>query len=58
MQRRTLIRLLNKGGWKVKHGGKHGIAVHSSKPGKIPVPHGSQINDYTAKEILKKAGLA
>ena len=57
MQRRTLVRLLKKGGWNIQPGGKHGIAVHDTKPGKIPVPNGSQVNDYTAKEIIKKAGL-
>ena len=33
------------------------MAKHHSKPGvKIPIPHGSDVNDYTAKEILEKAG--
>jgi len=57
MQRTELIRRLKRGGWVVKPGGEHGIAIHPQKSGKIPVPNGSQINDYTAKGILKDAGL-
>lgn len=57
MKRTELIRKLRKGGWKVSAGGKHGMAKHPTKPGKIPIPHGSEINDYTAKSILRSAGL-
>jgi len=57
MQRTELIRRLKKDGWVVKPGGKHGMATHPRKPGKIPIPNGSQINDYTAKGILRSAGL-
>jgi len=58
MKRRELERKLRKGGWKIHEGGKHGMAKHPDKPGiKIPVPHGSIINDYTAKEIMNKAGV-
>jgi predicted RNA binding protein YcfA (HicA-like mRNA interferase family) len=59
MQRTELERRLKRGGWKIISGGKHSMAVHPDRPGeKIPVPNGSQINDYTAKGILKSAGLA
>ena len=57
MKRTELIRKLGKAGWKVQKGGKHGMAKHPGRPGeKMPVPHGSDINDYTANEILEKAG--
>ena len=57
MQRTLLIKKLMKGGYKIMKGGKHGMAKHPDRPGKIPIPHGSQINDFTAKKILKDAGL-
>jgi len=58
VQRTELVRRLKKGGFDIKPGGKHGKAVHPNNPAKaIPIPNGSQINDYTAKAILKEAGL-
>ena len=58
MQRTEVVRKLTKGGWKIIPGGKHGMAIHQDKPGcKIPIPNGSKINDYTAKNILRSAGL-
>jgi len=57
VQRTELIRRLRKDGWTIRPGGKHSMAEHPSKPGKIPIPNGSQINDYTARGILKAAGL-
>ena len=55
MKRSALIRKLNKGGWKVIHG----MAIHRNHPGiRIPVPHGSKIDYWTAMGILKDAGLA
>ena len=58
MQRTELVRKLTKGGWVITPGGKHSMAIHPDRPGvKIPVPNGSKINDYTAKNILKDAGL-
>jgi len=57
VQRSELVRQLKKDGWVIKPGGKHGMAEHPHKPGKIPIPNGSQINDYTAKGILRSAGL-
>ncbi|MDR2167242.1 MAG: type II toxin-antitoxin system HicA family toxin [Clostridiales bacterium] len=57
MKRTELVRRLRKGGYKIVKGGKHGMAVHPDKPGKIPIPHSSIINDFTAKGILRDAGL-
>ncbi|MCL2357745.1 MAG: type II toxin-antitoxin system HicA family toxin [Defluviitaleaceae bacterium] len=58
MQRTELVKRLRKGGYSVKPGGKHGKAIHPDCPEKaIPVPNGSKINDFTAKGILKEAGL-
>ena len=57
MKRRTLIKKLRNGGWKITRGGKHDLATHPEKTGKIPIPRHSEINEYTAKEILKDAGL-
>jgi hypothetical protein len=34
------------------------MAKHPDKPGfKIPIPRHTEINEYTAKQILKEAGL-
>jgi len=57
MKRSELVRKLRKDGWIITPGGKHGMALHPTKPGKIPVPNGSNIKDTTAKGILKDAGL-
>ena len=56
MQRIELIRRLKKSGWKIKTGDKHCIAEHRYKIGKIPIPKADDINDYTAKGILKVTG--
>jgi len=55
MKRSELVRKLRKDGWVISPGGKHGLATHPTKPGKIPVPNGSTIKDTTAKAILKDA---
>ena len=58
MKRTELVRRLKKGGWVIIPGGKHSMAKHSNRPGvRIPIPNGSKINDYTAKNILEQAGL-
>ena len=58
MKRSELIRKLRRSGYIIKPGGKHGKAIHPENPAKaIPVPNGSMINDYTAKAILKEAGV-
>ena len=58
MQRTKIERKLKKAGWTIKPGGKHKMAKHPDKPGvKIPIPNGSKIDDFTAKGILRDAGL-
>ena len=58
MQRTELIRKLRKGGLVVEGGNPHGKAYRPDNPKyKIPIPHGSKINDRTAKRILRDAGL-
>jgi len=57
VKRTELVRKLNKGGWTITPGGKHGMATHPTKPGKIPIPNGSVIKDTTAMGILKAAGV-
>jgi len=57
MKRSELVRKLKKDGWIITPGGKHGIALHPIKSGKIPVPNGSSIKETTARGILKDAGL-
>ena len=57
MKRSELVRKLKKDGWVITPGGKHGMAKHPTKPGKIPIPHGSTIKEATAKGILKDAGI-
>ena len=58
MKRPELERKLRKGGWAIETGGKHNKAVHPDKPGqRIPIPRGSKVDEITANEILKDAGL-
>jgi len=57
MKRTELVRKLKKDGWIISPGGKHGMATHPTKYGKIPIPNGSIIKDTTAKGILKDAGV-
>ena len=57
MQRTEVIRKLKKDGWIIKPGGKHGLAEHPTKPGKLLIPNGSKIKDTTARGILRAAGL-
>ena len=57
MKRVDIIKKLRAEGWLVTHGGKHDMAIHPDKPGKIPIPRKNEINEYTSKAILKDAGL-
>jgi predicted RNA binding protein YcfA (HicA-like mRNA interferase family) len=52
------MRLLEQAGWIFLSGAKHDMAKHPDRPGiKIPIPRHSEINEYTAANILKSAGL-
>ena len=59
MKRKYLIRKLKKAGWVISRGGaKHDMATHPDRPGfKLPIPRHTEINEYTAKRILKEAGI-
>ena len=58
MKRRDLIRQLEKEGWELTSGAKHDMMKNPSKPSiKIPIPRHTEIDEYTAKGILKEAGL-
>jgi len=57
MKRSELVRKLRKDGWIITHGGKHSLANHPTKRGKIPIPNGNTIKDTTAKGIMRSAGL-
>ncbi|MDR0935802.1 MAG: type II toxin-antitoxin system HicA family toxin [Oscillospiraceae bacterium] len=58
MKRSELERKLRRGGWELKSGSKHNYVINLKNPKqKIYVPRGSEVNEITAKSILKKAGL-
>ena len=57
MKRRDLVKKLLDAGWEITHGGNHDIATHPDNPGRIPIPRHNEINEYTAKGIMKDAGL-
>lgn len=57
VKRRVLMRRLKGAGWRIEHGGKHDIAVHPSLPTFLVLPRHKEINENTARGILKKAGL-
>ena len=58
MQRTELVRKLRQKGWRIVGGSPHATAFHPSNPKfRIPIPHGSKINDRTAERILRDAGV-
>ena len=58
MQRTELERRLKKAGWRIIPGGKHNKAYHPDKLNiRITIPRGSQVNEITARVILRDAGL-
>jgi len=58
MKRKKLDQTLRAAGWSITHGGSHDLAQHPRKPGvKIPIPRHKEVNEQTAKGILKLAGL-
>lgn len=58
MKRKDIDKALRAAGWTIFSGGGHDMAVHPQKPGvKIPLPRHKEINENTAKGILKAAGL-
>ena len=58
MKRKDLDKALKKAGWILIHGGNHDLAKNPLKPGiSIPIPRHNEINEYTAKGILERAGI-
>ena len=54
MKRREIERELKESGWTLsRHGGKHDVWVRGER--EIVVPRHAEINEYTAKVILKEA---
>lgn len=57
LKRRDLIKQLENDGWKFKRsGGNHDIYEKAGFPN-IQIPRHTEINEYTAQGILKKARL-
>jgi predicted RNA binding protein YcfA (HicA-like mRNA interferase family) len=55
MKRRELEKRLRKLGWRLSRpGGKHDIWTDGEQ--EIAVPRHNEINEYTAKAIIKEAG--
>ncbi len=55
MKRRELEERLRELGWKLfRHGGKHDVWVRGER--EIVVPRHAEINEYTAKAILREGG--
>jgi len=58
MKRKDIDKALRKAGWVIIHGGNHDLAWHPQKPGvKIPIPRHTEVNEQTARGILKQAGI-
>ena len=56
MKRRDLIKKLETAGYKLNRTGDH--AIYEKKGGRpVQVPNHRELNEITAKEILKAAGL-
>lgn len=59
MKRKDIDRALKKAGWQISHGGGHDKAIHPDKPGTtLILPRHAEVNENTAKSILKAAGLS
>jgi mRNA interferase HicA len=55
MKRRELENQLRDRGWRLsRHGRKHDVWVRGER--EIAVPRHTEINEYTAKAILREAG--
>jgi mRNA interferase HicA len=55
MKRRDLEKRLRSLGWRlVRHGARHDVWFNGER--EIVVPRHNEINEYTAKAILKEAG--
>lgn len=58
MKYKDLIRTLKQNGWIITAGAKHDMARNPNRPGqKIPIPRHIEIEERTARGILKSAGL-
>ena len=56
MKRRDLLKLFEKNGWWIKReGGNHTIVTDGEN--NEPIPRHKEINEITAKEIIKRRGL-
>lgn len=55
MKRRELVEKLNELGWFPVRQSKHEIFGHESRAHTIPVPRHTEINENTARAILKAA---
>jgi mRNA interferase HicA len=54
MKRRDLEKRLRAAGWHlIRHGGRHDVWSNGER--EIAVPRHSEINEYTAKAILREA---
>lgn len=54
MKRKDVEKALKKAGWELaRHGGRHDIWTDGNR--EIAVPRHSEINEYTAKAIIKEA---
>jgi mRNA interferase HicA len=57
VKRKDLIKKLEAAGYRLDRTGDHAIyEKHGSRP--VQVPNHREINEYTAKTILKAAGIA
>jgi mRNA interferase HicA len=55
MKRRDLEKVLRELGWQlVRHGGRHDVWARGER--EIVVPRHAEINEYTARAILRAAG--
>ena len=59
MKKKDIVRKTEKAGWTLIHGAKHDAFINEqARPGfKIPIPRSVDIDEYTARGILRDAGL-
>lgn len=56
MKRKDLVKLLEKNGWwQLREGGSHTVYTNGKEV--EPIPRHTEINEITAKSIIKRQGL-
>jgi predicted RNA binding protein YcfA (HicA-like mRNA interferase family) len=56
MKRKDLIKLLKRNGWRLEREGS-GHTIYTNGKDSEPIPRHNEINEITAKSVIKRRGL-